>query len=201
MTKVKICGLFRPCDIDYINAAMPDYAGFVFAKSRRQVTKDQAENLRKELNPNIIPIGVFVNEEIDYIAELVKENIISIIQLHGQEDEHYINSLKKIIAIPIIKAIKVTSVEDIMNAQRLPVDFLLLDQGDGGTGKTFDWSVVSDIIIEKPFFLAGGMNIDNVEKGINKLKPFAIDISSGVETNGVKDETKIREIVRRIQNV
>lgn len=201
MSKIKICGLFRSCDVDYINEAGPDYAGFVFANSRRQVTKEQAKDLRSRLDKKIVSVGVFVNEELENIIDLVEENIISVIQLHGQEDKDYIELLKEQVSVPIIKAVKVTGVEDIIEAQRLPVDYLLLDQGDGGTGKTFDWSLVSDIKLEKPFFLAGGMNIDNVEKGMNELSPFAIDISSGVETDGVKDKKKIQEIVRRIQNV
>lgn len=201
MTKIKICGLFRSCDVEYVNAAEPDFIGFVFAKSRRQVKKEEAKKLRSCLNENITPVGVFVNEEIEHIVELVKEEIISIVQLHGQEDENYIQLLKSQVNVPIIKVVKVTSGDDILEAQNLPIDYLLLDQGTGGTGQTFDWSVVSGIKISKPFFLAGGINIDNAEKGIETMHPFALDISSGVETDGVKDNKKIQEIIRRIRNV
>lgn len=201
MTKVKICGLFRPCDIEYVNQTQPDYIGFVFAKSRRQVNKQTAKELRNRLNKNIIPVGVFVNEEIERIVELVKEGIISVIQLHGQEEENYIQLLKKQVDVPIIKAVKVTTGNEILEAQKLSADYLLLDQGEGGTGKMFDWELVPEMQIEKPFFLAGGINIDNAEKGIKEMHPFALDISSGVETDGVKDKQKIQEIIRRIRNV
>ncbi|RDU23462.1 phosphoribosylanthranilate isomerase [Anaerosacchariphilus polymeriproducens] len=201
MTKIKICGLFQSCDIEFVNEAKPDYIGFVFAKSRRQVTKEQAGKLRALLDHKIISVGVFVNEKVENIVDLINENIISVVQLHGQEDECYIQTLKSKTSVPIIKAVKVTNAVDIIEAQKLPVDFLLLDQGEGGTGKVFDWTLASGIKIAKPFFLAGGMNIDNVERGINELGPFAVDISSGVETNGVKDKNKIEQIIRRIQNV
>lgn len=201
MTKIKICGLFRSCDIEFVNEAKPDYIGFVFAKSRRQVTKDKAKELRRLLDQKIISVGVFVNEKIEHIIELINEDIISVVQLHGQENENYIQTLKSKTSVPIIKAVKVTKGVDIIEAQKLPVEFLLLDQGEGGSGKVFDWTLASGIEIVKPFFLAGGMDIDNVEQGINELRPFAVDISSGVETNGVKDKNKINQIVRRIQNV
>lgn len=199
MTRIKICGLFRPEDIEYVNDALPDYIGFVFAKSRRQVTTEQAEKLRSSLNKEIQAVGVFVNEPIENVIQLLKNRVIDIAQLHGDEDEAYIKQLKAEMACPIIKVIRVECADDISKAQNTPADYLLLDHGKGGTGEAFDWSMASEC--KKPFFLAGGIHTQNVERALEQLKPFAIDLSSGVETDGVKDKDKIMEIVRRVRNV
>lgn len=199
MTKIKICGLFRPIDIEYVNEAIPDYIGFVFAKSRRQVTPDQAETMRKGLNRQIKAVGVFVNAPMEEVAFLLNNGTIDIAQLHGDEDEKYIKRLKTKADNPIIKAVRVESAEDVIRAQNIPADYLLLDHGKGGTGEAFDWNLVREC--GKPFFLAGGVHADNVEEALKKLRPYAIDLSSGVETDGVKDKEKILEIVRRVRNV
>lgn len=199
MTKIKICGLFRPEDIEYVNEALPDYIGFVFAKSRRQVTMEQAEKLRNDLNQVIESVGVFVNAPLDHVVSLLKNKIITMAQLHGNEDEAYIEQLKAQTLCPIIKVIRVESAEDIINAQKIPVDYLLLDHGAGGTGEAFDWKLIGRS--SKPFFLAGGIHVDNVGEAIQSVRPYAIDLSSGVETDGVKDREKILEIVRRVRNV
>lgn len=200
--KIKICGLTRSYDVDYINAARPDFCGFVFAPSRRQVTAMQAEKLREKLLNDIIPVGVFVDEPLKNIVWLLENHIIRWIQLHGNEDENYIERLRNLTEgkYPIIRAIRVTSVTDILMAERTHADYLLLDHGAGGTGKNFNWNVLRDRSpIQKPFFLAGGVNLQNLDKA-TRLGAFALDISSGVETDGVKDREKIIEITRKIKN-
>lgn len=199
MIKIKICGLLRPEDIEYVNEALPDYIGFVFARSRRQVTEEQAELLKKSLDKRIHAVGVFVNAPMEDAVGLLENGVIDIAQLHGNEDEAYVEELKSKTRCPVIKAVKVESTEDILTMQNNPADYLLLDHGAGGTGEAFDWSLASDC--RKPFFLAGGIHAGNVENALEKLSPYAIDLSSGVETDGVKDREKIIEIVRRVRNV
>ncbi|MDR3539656.1 MAG: phosphoribosylanthranilate isomerase [Desulfosporosinus sp.] len=196
--KIKICGLFRDCDIDSVNEAKPDFIGFVFAKSRRQVSERWAEAMRPKLRPEITPVGVFVNEPLANVAKLLNANTIELAQLHGNEDENYIEALKSQTNKPIIKAVRVLSQEDIEAAQHTVADFLLLDNGTGGTGESFDWSLVRKV--SKPFFLAGGLKVNNIKQAIVATSPYAVDLSSGVETDGLKDRNKILEIVRRIQN-
>jgi phosphoribosylanthranilate isomerase len=198
LTKIKICGLSRLCDIEAVNAAKPDYAGFVFAESRRRVTPTQAADLRKTLSPDIMSVGVFVNEPIDNIMLLIRSNIIEIIQLHGNETEGYISKIKALTSKPVIKAISITKTGDVQRWENTCADYLLLDNKAGGTGESFDWGLIGEI--QKPFFLAGGLNIQNIKAAIRKTNPFAVDISSGVETNGSKDGDKIISIVRRIRN-
>ncbi|WP_018591470.1 phosphoribosylanthranilate isomerase [Terrisporobacter glycolicus] len=199
MTKIKICGLFRMKDIEYVNEAKPDYIGFVFANSKRQVTLHQAMEYRKYLNKEIEVVGVFVNEDIDYIVNLLENKAIDIVQLHGGESEEYVNKLKSKIFCPIIKAVQVKSTQDIIKSRHTVADYLLLDQGKGGTGKSFDWSLIPKL--EKRFFLAGGVDKTNLNKALREVNPYAVDISSGVESNGEKDREKILKIVREIRNV
>lgn len=195
--RIKICGLSRPCDIDWANAYRPDYIGFVFAQSRRQVRDEQAAALKARLSPAIPAVGVFVNDAPEHILSLRQAGIIDLIQLHGQEDEDTIRYLKRRAACPIIRAVSVGR-ENAADFAHSAADYLLLDNGAGGTGQTFDWSLAADI--PKPFFLAGGLNADNVTDGIRYFRPFAVDISGGVETDGFKDETKIKEMIRRIRH-
>ena len=196
MTKIKICGLFREEDINYVNEAKPDFIGFVFAKSHRQVSKETSQKLKKKLSKEILSVGVFVNEDINKIVEICKENIIDLVQLHGEEDDKYINNLKKVCNKKIIKTVKVKTGEDIIRWRNSLADWLMFDAGKG-EGKTFDWSILKNFI--RPYFLAGGINENNVERAI-KLSPYCIDVSSGVETNKVKDKQKILNIVRRLKN-
>ncbi|HWQ79417.1 MAG TPA: phosphoribosylanthranilate isomerase [Anaerovoracaceae bacterium] len=201
--KIKICGLFREQDIEYVNEALPDYVGFVFAESRRQVTAGQAEALKQKLAPGILAVGVFRDAPLEEPALLLKAGVIDMAQLHGGEDEEYVIRLKTETRHPVIKAIRVKREEDIEAARGNPADFLLLDHGMGGTGQTFDWSLVQEC--GKPFFLAGGIHAGNLEQAMKTGAPFvagpyAIDVSSGAETGGIKDREKILEIVRRIRN-
>jgi phosphoribosylanthranilate isomerase len=141
---------------------------------------------------------VFVNESLQTVAELLNNNVIGIAQLHGNENENYITELKGLTNKPIIKAITVKSRTDIERNQETVADFLLLDHGAGGTGETFDWSLVRKV--KKPFFLAGGLKLENIRQAIETMQPYAVDLSSGVETDGRKDRDKILEIVRRVRN-
>ncbi|MDY5577217.1 MAG: phosphoribosylanthranilate isomerase [Lachnospiraceae bacterium] len=204
MTKIKICGLRRQEDVTYVNECLPDYAGFVFAKSRRQVTKEQVRELKKNLHPAITAVGVFVNEPAANVAELLNKEVIQIAQLHGDEDEVYIQELRtRMQRGKLMKAIRVTKRQDITQAEMLPVDYLLYDAFSGneygGTGKVFDWSLLSEV--ERPYFLAGGINIDNVEEAVRRWQPYAIDLSSAVETDGWKDREKIIAIVEKIKKI
>ena len=198
--KIKLCGMFRPCDIDYLNEAMPDFAGFVinFPKSHRSLTPETAEELRKLLSPEIKAVGVFVNEDISTCAKLASCGIIDLIQLHGAEDSAYIKALRSKTSVPIIKAVKVTSSEDIHRAEKLGADYLLLDNGTG-TGQQFDHSLIDHERISAPFFLAGGLTPENIAQAALSVKPFAVDISSGIETERVKDREKMLAAVRAVR--
>jgi phosphoribosylanthranilate isomerase len=202
MTKIKICGLTRMQDIEYVNEALPDFIGFVFANSRRQISPDTAYQLKSALDYRIKAVGVFVNESIPAIKQLCQSNIIDYVQLHGDEDEEYIKKLSNQINTPIIKAIRVKDLFSVIEAQLLSCDFLLLDTFSdkeyGGTGKTFDWKLARDV--KKPYFLAGGINYSNAKTAIESSKPYCLDVSSGVETNGVKDRNKIIDIVNLVRS-
>lgn len=196
--KIKICGLFRMEDVGLVNEALPDYIGFVFADSRRQVSRELAVAMKEQLDPRIQSVGVFVNPNLEEVLSLVRQGIIDLIQLHGSENSIFIHYLKKQTNVPVIKAIRVESAEDISRGQELPVDYLLLDNGSGGTGSSFDWSLIPDS--GKPFFLAGGIHLGNLGEAMKTGRPFGLDMSSGAETDGVKDRDKIMELVRRVHN-
>ena len=197
LTKVKICGLTRLCDVDAMNIAKPDYAGFIFAHSRRKVTPSQAMELRSKLVNSITPVGVFVDETIESILPLVQNDVVKMVQLHGMESEEYIAKLRKLTAVPIIKAISVLQAGDVQKWESTAADYLLLDSKGGGTGQAFDWSLIGTTA--KPYFLAGGLDLSNIADAINQTTPFAVDVSSGVETDGLKDPVKIKEFVRRVR--
>lgn len=196
MSKIKICGLFRDEDILSVNEFLPDYVGFVFAPSSRQVTFAKAERLRKYLDPRIQSVGVFVNEQIQEITALFQKNVIQIIQLHGQEDQAYIDELQSSCGAPIIKAVRVQTHNVVKEAQRIRADFLLYDQGTGGTGKSFDWDLLGNT--NRPYFLAGGVNLTNVERAL-ALQPYCVDVSSGVETSRIKDREKIKMMIQKVR--
>lgn len=193
-TKIKICGLFRPCDAEFINRAAPDYAGFVFyERSIRNVSADKAWTLRDMIRPSIRTVGVFVNAAPDQITPACREGIISIIQLHGSEDGCFIERLRN--AVPdaeIWKAFQVRTQADLDAAAASTADLVLLDNG-GGTGARFDWSLIGHF--PRPYLLAGGLTPANIPDAISRFRPYAVDVSSGVETGGVKDEGLIRAAV------
>lgn len=200
MTKIKLCGLKRPQDIQAANELLPAYIGFVFApKSRRYVHPDRAEELRRMLNPGIIPVGVFVNETPETVAALLDRGIIDIAQLHGKEDAAYIRRLRQLTKKPLIQAFRIDTPADVAAAQASPADYVLLDSGAGGTGTCFDWSLLQDI--QRPYFLAGGLTPENVGGAVATLHPYAVDVSSGIETDGAKDKEKMTQFVRAVRGV
>lgn len=198
--KIKICGLKRNEDIEYVNEALPDYIGFVFSKSRRQVTLQQAYDLKRDLNSRIKSVGVFVNEPQDMIAELAKNGIIDLAQLHGNEDNVYISKLREKTdgKVKIIKAISISNEFSIDQINEIDADFFLLDNGSGGTGKAFDYSLIKNKVNDR-IFLAGGINAGNIKNAVS-LNPYCIDVSSGAESDGIKDREKIIKLVRSIRN-
>ena len=195
MSRVKICGLSREDDIRIVNRVLPDFIGFVFAPSRRRVDTTTATALKKKLDPQIKAVGVFVNEDMEIIAEMYRNKIIDLAQLHGDEDEAYIAKLKEHCECPLIKAVRVGSV-----LPPLPdnADYLLFDtlsEQRGGTGRTFDWDILENCA-GFSYFLSGGLDVNNVAKAIKTLSPFCVDVSSSVETDGIKNEKKIDDFVR-----
>ena len=198
MTKIKLCGLSRPEDIEAANELHPDYIGFVFApKSKRRVTAAKARELKKRLHPSIRAVGVFVNEDTERIASLAEPGIIDIIQLHGTEDDAYIEELHRRTDLPILHAFRIASAEDIDRAKESPADSVLLDAG-AGTGMTFDWSFLK--AMTRPYFLAGGLTAKNAGTAVRALAPYAVDVSSGIETDGHKDKEKMAAFIAAVRN-
>ena len=195
MPKIKICGLRRPQDILIANRYKPDFAGFIidFPKSHRSISGQEVKNLRQNLDHGIPAVGVFVDQPVQKVIDLLTDGTIDIAQLHGKESPEYINEVQKSTGKKVIKAFEVKTSEDIERALESPADYLLLDQGKGG-GETFDWSLITEKI-DRPWFLAGGLTVDNLQQAIDTVHPWGLDISSGVESNGVKDEEKVKEVV------
>lgn len=199
MTRIKLCGLQSLNDVITANAVQPDYIGFVFAKtSKRFVTPQTAEELRKKLDSKIAVVGVFVNEPVEIVAELLNKEIIDMAQLHGNESEEYITLLRKKTDKKLIKAFSVNEAKNLKAAYSCSADYILLDSGSGGTGKSFDWSILQGF--DRPYFLAGGLNINNVSEAVSRLHPYAVDVSSGVETDGRKDDVKMAAFVNAVRN-
>ena len=198
MTKIKLCGLTRPCDMDMANQLKPDFIGFVFAKkSKRYAPPELAKSLKAQLLPGIQAVGVFVNEPVESVAALLENETIDIAQLHGKEDENYIAALRVRTKKPILQAFRIDTREDVLAANRSSADFVLLDSGNGGTGTVFDWSLLREI--DRPYFLAGGLNPDNVAEAVSVLRPYAVDVSSGIESNGKKDPEKMAAFVAAVR--
>ena len=197
MTKIKLCGLTRQCDIEWANELKPEYIGFVFwSKSKRNVPPEKAKELKNLLSPDIKAVGVFVDEPIENVAELLNDNIIDIAQLHGGEDEEYIKKLRTLSGKPIIKAFLLKSESDTERAEKSTADYILVDSGTG-TGKSFDWELLKNI--SRPYFLAGGLCCENISQAITALDPYAVDVSSGIETNGCKDKNKMAVFVAAVR--
>ena len=228
MTKIKMCGLRNLEDIEAVNEWKPDYAGFVFApESRRYVTAEQAAELKDHLDPQIQAVGVFVDEAPERVAALLNQGVIELAQLHGSEDEEYLVRLRELTLKPVIQAFRILSREDVVRAMKSSADEILLDSG-AGTGSTFNWEVLRmesgyDRAIDaekdgerafctkrnrekslyaeetRPYFLAGGLNPQNVTEAIRQLHPYAVDVSSGIETDGSKDREKIAAFVTAVR--
>ena len=248
MTKIKLCGLRRIEDIETVNILKPDYIGFVFApESKRYITPDEAAKLKKKLNENTLSIknqtgitddksntninsnthklikavGVFVDEDVEKVAELLNTRVIDIAQLHGNEDENYIRELRRLITKKnsdeqkdasidnpgknkdnkyegcIIKAFKIKTKEDLEKAKSSIADYILLDAG-AGDGMRFNWDLLQGFV--RPYFLAGGLDSENVKEAITKLHPYGVDVSSGIETDGYKDPVKMQKFVYNVRN-
>lgn len=197
MTKIKLCGLSRRCDIEAANALMPDYVGFVFAEgSKRRVTPAQARALKNALSPGILAVGVFVDEDPATVAALLGGGIIDAAQLHGGEDAAYIRALRRMTDRPIWQAFRVRTRADVEQAGRSEADCILLDAG-AGTGTAFDWGLLDRV--ERPYFLAGGLDTENVAGAIRLLRPFGVDVSSGIESGGGKDAEKMAAFVAAVR--
>ncbi|MBQ6168498.1 MAG: phosphoribosylanthranilate isomerase [Ruminococcus sp.] len=196
MTKIKMCGLRRPEDIEFANRVKPDYIGYVFAeKSKRYIATEKAAELTKLLNGDIVPVGVFVDETMENIIAAVKIGAVKMVQLHGSEGEDFISELKSR-GIPVIKAFQVGAAEDIAAAERSCADMVLLDSGKG-SGQTFDWSLIGSI--KRPYLLAGGITAENAAQAIRQLRPFGVDASSCLETDGFKDIAKMKAFAQAVR--
>lgn len=204
MTKIKICGMRRVDDILYVNTYHPNYAGFILSEGfKRTIGFDSFCELDSRLNKDIKRVGVFVNEPTESILKYYADKL-DVIQLHGEENAEYISKLRENCDCEIWKAVRVEYADDIAKADALPVHKLLIDSFSagsyGGTGKRVDLDIFSQVNISKPFFLAGGLNEENICYAMEKVQPYGVDFSSSVETNGFKDENKIKRIVETIRN-
>lgn len=201
MAKLKICGLTCEADVATVNEVKPDFAGFVIEVPgrRRSVTPEQVKVLVKGLNEETLPIGVFVDAPPELPISLLRDGTLWAAQLHGNEDEDYIEKIQNMTGKPVIKAFSIKTSEDVKRALRSPGDYILLDQGAGGTGEIFDWDLVPPV--KRPFFLAGGLAPENLRTAIAKLHPWAVDISSSLETDGKKDPAKIRQLSKMLKQI
>ena len=180
MTKIKLCGLSRPRDILAANQLRPEYIGFVFAPESKRY----------------IAVGVFVNETAETVARLLNRGVIDLAQLHGSEGGDYVDRLRMLTPKPIIQAFRIATVQDVLRAEASAADHILLDAG-AGTGTVFDWSLLHQI--RRPYFLAGGLGPENVEGAVERLHPYAVDVSSGIETDGFKDPEKMAAFVAAVR--
>ena len=197
MTKIKLCGLSRIEDIEAANNLKPDFIGFVFAaKSKRRVSHLKAAELKSKLNPETKAVGVFLDDDLDTVGALMNLGIVDLVQLHGSEDEEYISKLRAITDKPIIKAFIINNEDDVKQAEASSADYILLDGGKG-EGRAFNWKLLESI--KRPYFLAGGLNADNAEAAVADLHPFAVDVSTGIETGGVKDKEKMAAFVTAVR--
>lgn len=198
--KIKLCGLRRPCDMEVANELRPDYIGFVFAeKSKRYVSPEQAASLKKLLHPGILAVGVFVNERLKTVAGLLSSGVIDMAQLHGGEDETYMEALRRLTDRPLIKAFSVRGEKDIRSACASTAELVLLDAGEGGTGTAFDRTLLQNM--NRPYLLAGGLDASTVGEAVKRWRPYGVDVSSGIETDGFKDAEKMRAFVRCVREL
>lgn len=197
MTCIKLCGLSRGEDVLAVNRLRPEFVGFVFAPgSRRRVSPERAEALRALLSPGIRAVGVFVDQSPEEVADLLDRGIIQLAQLHGHEDGTYLRRLRSLTSKPIIQAFRVASEGDVRRASESQADYILLDSG-AGSGSAFDWRILSGL--RRPYFLAGGLGPDNVGKAVARLRLYGVDVSSGIETGGVKDPEKMAAFVAAVR--
>lgn len=201
---IKICGITTLEEIDYINELKPDYTGFVFAESKRKVNIENGKELLKALDKDIKSVGVFRNNTKEYIIEVIKNIPLDIIQLHGDEDNDFINYLKDKTNCEVWKAVGIKNKEDLIKAKDFNVETLLLDGSNPGSGELFPWEYLKEIDVNKRFFIAGGINEENVLEAMENVNPYGVDTSSGVETieNGIrrKDKEKIKRLIKKVRD-
>jgi len=199
-TRIKFCGLRREEDVKKAASLGADFFGFILsARFKRYIEPEEVARLKKYVPSSAKTVGVFVDEEPGYVAEFAELADLDMIQLHGNEDEAYIAEIKEKTGLPIIKMIKPESIDDIISARQSPADLILLDSGAGGTGKVFDWSLAESL--GRDYILAGGLTPDNVAGAVERLKPFAVDVSSGVETEGIKDLAKMKAFAAEVRKI
>ena len=197
MTRIKLCGLSRPADIKIVNSLCPEYIGFVFyEKSSRYITPEKAVELKNLLSDRIKAVGVFVDEPLEKVVDLLDKGIIDIAQLHGNEDDEYIKKLRELSKKPVIKAFRIQSKDDTKKAEGSLADLILLDSGQG-SGEAFDWELLRDI--KRDYFLAGGLDPYNVKDALRILHPYAVDVSSGIEKDHIKDERLMAAFVSAVR--
>lgn len=195
---VKFCGIRRLEDVRAVNKTLPDMAGFILVKGRkRYISPEKVCELRQKLDPSVKVVGVFIDEDIEEVKRLLTDGIIDIAQLHGNESDEYIRELKASTDAYVIKAIGIRNADDVLRAESSPADLVIVDSPGGGTGNTFDWDLLQKI--ERPYILAGGISIENIEEAAAKLNPYGVDVSSGIETNGFKDEDKMKAFMALIK--
>lgn len=193
MTKVKICGLSTKEAVETAVSAGADYIGFVFAPSKRQVTLEEATELAKLIPVNVKKVGVFVSPSRAELLKAIDKVSLDLVQVHGQVGDDLFEDLP----YASIQAVQVDRNGHVPNSQ---ADYLLFDAPVAGSGQTFDWGQLDTTELAQPFFIAGGLNEDNVARAIQYFSPFAVDVSSGVETNGQKDHEKIRRFIERVKH-
>ena len=204
---IKLCGMRRPEDIGYVNQTKPDFIGFILAEGyRRTISVEQASELAASLEKDIKPVGVFIDQPAEFLAEAAEKIGLYAVQLHGNEDSEYISRLRKLTNVQIWKAARVRTAEDIQRADSCGADMLVLDSfspdANGGTGKTADWNLIQSVETSTPYLLAGGIDINNISQAMEILPPnCGIDVSSGIETDGVKDFHKIKAIMNIVRKV
>ena len=198
---IKTCGMWRDEDIDAVNAAKPDMCGFIvnFPASHRNVSAEEAQRLAAGLEASIVPVAVFVDEDVNAVAAMMNAGIIEVAQLHGSEDEAYIEKLRELAPkCGIIKAFKVADEQSVSAACKSSADMILLDSGNG-SGQTFDWSLCASA--DRPFILAGGLNPENIAAAVEQISPWAIDLSSGLEIEKKKSGQRIAQAVQAARSI
>ena len=198
MIKIKICGITRFVDIEYLNKLRPDYAGFIFAKSKRQITMAHASTLIENLRADIKKVGVFVDEDPATVLAIAENLKLQVLQFHGHEDQEYINKFKE---YEIWKALKISSITSISEMKNYNCAKFLLDNCISGSGKSFKWDLIEKKVNDSSIMLAGGLTSENVERGIMKLAPYGVDVSSGVESDGFKNYALIKEFIRKVREL
>jgi len=198
MTKIKICGIRTQLDIEYLNELQPEYAGFVFAKSKRQVEKDYAYNLINNLSCDIKKVGVFVDENPSVVLEIAEKLKLQVLQFHGHENQEYINKFK---GYEIWKALKINNLQSISEIKNYKCSKFLLDNSVAGSGESFNWNLAQKKVDGNIIMLAGGLNSKNVKQAIIKLNPCGVDVSSGVEIDGFKDYALIKEFIKKVREL